>query len=48
MIEWHKWWCSSKTSSDLVAPLVGSGFDVFNPTYALDAHAGMIFAVRST
>jgi FkbM family methyltransferase len=48
MIEWHKWWCSSKTSSDLVAPLVGCGFDVFNQTYALDAHAGMIFAVRST
>jgi FkbM family methyltransferase len=47
MIEWHKWWSAEKTQADLIAPLVGAGFFVFDRTHPGNPHAGLLLAVRS-
>lgn len=46
MIEWHKWWDTSKTQDDLLAPLLKAGYFALDMTSPSNPMVGYICAVR--
>ena len=46
LMEWHKWWDTSKTQRVLVEPLLSRGFLVLDRTKNHETYAGFIIAVR--